>query len=176
MGAVYFVIMTAGAFGYRIPPVAHRRPEGWTSPERSASGMISHRNVHLKDAPKTPRFWLIWLVLCLNVSASIGVTGMASPTLQEIFAGSLVGAPEVGSGKLDDGQLKAIAAGFTGLPSLFNIGSRFFRASLSDRIGRKVTCATFFGLGIALHALAPWAAGIGSTALFVALVGVVLPM
>ena len=57
--------------------------------------MISKNNVHLKDAHKTPQFWLIWWVLCLNVSAGIGVIGMASPMLQEIFAGTLIGQPAV---------------------------------------------------------------------------------
>jgi hypothetical protein len=57
--------------------------------------MISQHNVHLKDAHKTPQFWLIRWVLCLNVSAGIGVIGMASPMLQEIFAGSLIGLPGV---------------------------------------------------------------------------------
>ncbi len=91
----------------------------------------------------------------LNVSAGIGVIGMASPMLQEIFAGSLIGLPDVKFGQLNDQQrllVAAIAAGFTGLLSLFNIGGRFFWASLSDKIGRKMTYYTFFALGIALYA------------------------
>jgi len=74
------------------------------------------------------------------VSAGIGVIGMASPMLQEIFAGKLIGLPDVGFNALSVAQkasIAAIAAGFTGLLSLFNIGGRFFWASLSDRIGRK---------------------------------------
>lgn len=65
--------------------------------------------------------------------------GMASPMLQEIFAGSLIGRPYLTFSQLDTaqkGQLAAIAAGLTGLLSLFNIGGRFFWASLSDKIGR----------------------------------------
>ena len=53
--------------------------------------MITQHHVHLRDAHKTPQFWLIWAVLCLNVAAGIGVIGMASPMLQEIFGGSLIG-------------------------------------------------------------------------------------
>src|SRR5712691_4352629 len=75
LGAIYFVAMLAGAFGYRLPP-AGWRPEGWTPPEK-ANAMISQYNVHLNDAHKTPQFWLIWWVLCMNVSAGIGVIGMA---------------------------------------------------------------------------------------------------
>jgi MFS family permease len=177
MGAIYFVFMLVGAFGYRLPP-AGWRPEGWTPPD-SANAMITQKHVHLRDAHKTPQFWLIWGVLCLNVSAGIGVIGMASPMLQEIFGGSLIGHPEVKFLQLDDSQraaIAAIAAGFTGLISLFNIGGRFFWASLSDYIGRKNTYYTFFLLGIALYAGAPWAAHFGSKALFVAFFCVILSM
>src|SRR5438132_715599 len=141
--------------------------------------MISQNNVHLNDAHKTPQFWLIWGVLCLNVSAGIGVIGMASPMLQEIFAGKLIGLPDVGFNQLDATQkatIAGIAAGFAGLLSLFNIGGRFFWASLSDKIGRKNTYYTFFILGIALYALAPTFAAIGSKLLFVLGFGIILSM
>src|SRR4029077_9533070 len=151
MAVIYFVFMVGGAFGYRLPPV-NWRPDGWTPPPGKAKSMITKHQGHLKDAHKTPQFWLVWGVLCLNVSAGIGVIGMASPMLQEIFAGSLIGAPDVKFGQLNDQQrqlVAAIAAGFTGLLSLFNIGGRFFWASMSDKMGRKLTYYTFFALGIA---------------------------
>jgi MFS family permease len=168
--------MLSGAFGYRVPP-AGWVPDGWTPPPSKT--MITAGHVHLKNAHKTPQFWLIWLVLCLNVSAGIGVIGMASPMLQEIFGGKLIGAASVGFTQLDDNQKKAIAtiaAGFTGLLSLFNIAGRFFWASFSDKIGRKLTYATFFVLGIALYALSPSAARAGSVALFVGMMCVILSM
>ncbi len=169
--------MMIGAFRYRVPP-AGWQPEGWTPPAKS-NAMISKSNVHLKDAHKTPQFWLIWWVLCLNVSAGIGVIGMASPMLQEIFAGKLIGLPDVGFNQLttaQKAQIAAIAAGFTGLLSLFNIGGRFFWASLSDKIGRKNTYYTFFILGIVLYALAPTFAAMGSKLLFVLGFGIILSM
>ncbi len=177
MGVIYFVFMVIGAFRYRIPP-AGWRPEGWTPPAK-ANAMISQNNVHLNDAHKTPQFWLIWWVLTLNVSAGIGVIGMASPMLQEIFAGKLIGLPDVGFNQLDATQkatIAGIAAGFAGLLSLFNIGGRFFWASLSDKIGRKNTYYTFFILGIALYALAPTFAAMGSKLLFVLGFGIILSM
>ena len=94
LGVIYFVFMTIGAFAYRVTP-AGWRPEGWTPPAKKNT-MITQNNVHLDDAHKTPQFWLIWWVLTLNVSAGIGVIGMASPMLQEIFAGKLIGLPDVG--------------------------------------------------------------------------------
>jgi MFS family permease len=141
--------------------------------------MISEHNVHLNNAHKTPQFWLIWWVLCLNVSAGIGVIGMASPMLQEIFAGKLIGLPDVGFNALNaaqKGQIAVIAAGFAGLLSLFNIGGRFFWASLSDYIGRKNTYYTFFLLGIMLYALAPTFAATGNKMLFVLGFGIILSM
>jgi MFS family permease len=177
MGAIYFVFMMIGAVRYRLPPIGWR-PEGWTPPSETKS-MISQHHVRLDDAHKTPQFWLIWWVLCLNVSAGIGVIGMASPMLQEIFAGRLIGLPSVGFNALDTAQkaqIAAIAAGFAGLLSLFNIGGRFFWASLSDYIGRKNTYYTFFLLGIALYAAAPTFAAVGSKALFVLAFCIILSM
>ena len=178
MAVIYFVFMVGGAFGYRLPPT-NWRPDGWTPPPENAKSMITKHQVHLRDAHKTPQFWLVWFVLMLNVSAGIGVIGMASPMLQEIFAGSLFGQPDIRFGQLNDQQrvlVAAVAAGFTGLLSLFNIGGRFFWASLSDKIGRKMTYYTFFALGIVLYAASPWAAHIGSKALFVAFFCVILSM
>ncbi|KQW28078.1 MFS transporter [Rhizobium sp. Root274] len=177
MALIYFVFMMGGAFGYRIPP-AGWRPEGWSAPA-SKSTMITARHVHLRDAHKTPQFWLIWAVLCLNVSAGIGVIGVASPMLQEIFAGSLIGLPDLTFSQLDTGQkaqIAAIAAGFTGLLSLFNIGGRFFWASMSDKIGRKNTYFCFFILGIILYAAAPTLAELDSKAMFVLAFGIILSM
>jgi MFS family permease len=177
MAVIYFVFMLIGAFGYRLPPTGWR-PEGWTPPN-TAKTMITQHHVHLEDAHKTRQFWLIWAVLTLNVSAGIGVIGMASPMLQEIFGGSLIGQPELGFTQLNPEQramIATIAAAFTGLLSLFNIGGRFFWASLSDYIGRKNTYYTFFLLGIAMYALSPWAAHSGNKGLFVLFFCVILSM
>ena len=177
MGLGYLVFMTAGALGYRVPP-ADWRPDGF-APKNAGKAMIASGHVHLRDAHRTPQFWLLWLVLCLNVSAGIGVLALASPMLQEIFGGALIGQPGTALGALDGAQkaqVAAIAAGFVGLLSLFNILGRFFWASMSDKLGRKVTYATFFALGCALYAAAPWAAAIGSQALFVAIFCVILSM
>ncbi|MBV9459567.1 MAG: OFA family MFS transporter [Bradyrhizobium sp.] len=177
LAAGYFIFMMIGAFRYRLPP-AGWRPDGWTPPSEKKT-MISEHHVHLDNAHKTPQFWLIWWVLCLNVSAGIGVIGMASPMLQEIFAGKLIGLPDVGFNALtaaQKAQIAGIAAGFAGLLSLFNIGGRFFWASMSDYIGRKNTYYTFFLLGIALYALAPTFAVTGNKLLFVLGFGIILSM
>ncbi|MGA7803115.1 OFA family MFS transporter [Bradyrhizobium sp.] len=177
LAAIYFVFMMIGSFGYRVPP-AGWQPDGWTAPTK-ATALISRNNVHLEDAHKTPQFWLIWMVLCMNVSAGIGVLAMASPMLQEIFGGALIGKPDLGFSALDTSQkvaIATIAAGFVGLLSLFNIGGRFFWASLSDHIGRKNTYYAFFLLGIALYALSPSFAHMGSRTLFVGAFCIIITM
>ena len=169
MGLIYFVFMLGGAFGYRLP-AAGWKPEGWTPPVNS-NAMITTGNVHLKDAHKTVQFWLIWAVLCLNVSAGIGIIGAASPMLQETFGGRLFGDPSVGFGQFSDEQkanAALVGAAFVGLFSLFNIAGRFFWASLSDTLGRKATYFTFFTLGFLCYAAAPTLATLGMLGVFAA--------
>ncbi len=178
MALVYFVFMMAGALGYRVPETGWK-PEGWTPPPAQVSNaMITQRHVHVSKVWGIPQFWLIWMVLCMNVSAGIGVIGMASPMLQEVFGGSLIGI-QAKFGDLDKDQLKAIAtvaAGFTALLSLFNIGGRFFWASLSDKLGRKLTYVVFFVLGGVLYFSVPGSAAAGSIVLFVAAFCIILSM
>src|SRR5690348_17170535 len=149
MAAIYLVFMMIGAFSYRLPPLGWK-PAGWSPPTSDAAKvMITTKHVHLDKAWKTPQFWLIWAVLCLNVSAGIGIIGIASVMLQEIFGGGLVGQTTLGFAQVQaDAGLKAAAAavgaGFVGVISLFNIGGRFFWASLSDKLGRKTTYVVFF--------------------------------
>jgi MFS family permease len=175
LAVVYFVFMTAGAFTIKVP-ASSWKPKGWTPPAPAVNSMISARHVHVDKAVKTPQFWLIWSVLCLNVTAGIGIIGMASPMLQEVFGGALIGV-EAPFSRLDAGQLAAvaaIAAGFTGLISLFNIVGRFAWGSSSDLLGRKLTYCVFFVLGILLYASAPWSGRLGAVALFVAAFCVIL--
>jgi len=178
MALVYFVFMMGGALGYRVP-ATNWKPAGWTPPvQQTQNAMITSRSVDVKNVFKIPQFWLVWMVLCMNVSAGIGVIGMASPMLQEVFGGSLIGVDATFS-QLDATQLKAIAgvaAGFTALISLFNIGGRFFWASLSDKLGRKTTYTVFFLLGGLLYASVPSSAAALSITLFVGAFCLILSM
>jgi MFS family permease len=118
------------------------------------------------------------MVLCMNVSAGIGVIGIASPMLQEVFGGSLIGVAKR-FGELDKSELASIAgvaAGFTALLSLFNIGGRFVWGSLSDKLGRKLTFIAFFVLGGLLYLSIPFSASAGSKLLFVAAFCLILSM
>ncbi len=178
LAAIYFVFMIVGAMGYRVPPSGWS-PAGWTAPAAaSANSMITSRQVHLSQAWKTPQFWLIWAVLMLNVSATIGIIGVASPMIQEIFGGHLIGLDlkftEVSPDQKK--QIATIGAAFAGLFSLFNIAGRFFWASISDKLGRKLTYVVFFVAGALCYVSLPSSANSGNVALFVAAICLIASM
>lgn len=171
LAVIYFVFMLWGALSYPVPPSGWV-PANWTPPATQNNAMISTKHVHLKNAHKTPQFWLLWLVLCMNVSAGIGIIGSASPMLQETFGGALIGQPDLSFAdiKKDESLTKAAAAvgaGFVGLISLFNIFGRFAWATSSDKLGRKRTYYIFFVLGALMYCTATYVAGFKSLALFV---------
>jgi MFS family permease len=180
LAAIYAVFMLCGAFGYRVPPVGWK-PANWTPPATAKNTMIATRHVHLKNAHKTPQFWLLWIVLCMNVSAGIGIIGAAAPMLQETFGGALIGQHDIGFADIKKDEAltaaaAAVGAGFVGLISLFNIFGRIGWASSSDKLGRKQTYFIFFVLGAILYCTATYVAGLKSLALFVACFCVIASM
>lgn len=147
IGVIYLCVMLIAAFSYRLPAPGWK-PEGWTEPEAAArGGLITSRNVDIDQALRTPQFYQLWIVLCLNVTAGIGVLGVARTMITEIFGSSL---PEV----VDS----AFAATYVVMISAFNMVGRFLWASASDYIGRRNTYWIFFVLGIALYLSIPWTA------------------
>jgi MFS family permease len=159
MGAIYFVFMVVGAIIVRVPAPGWK-PKGYTPPVQ-ATRLITTNDVFVYDALKTPQFWLIWWILCLNVTAGIGVLGQASAMSQEMFPGHIT---------------PVAAAGFVGLMSLFNMGGRFFWASTSDYIGRKNTYFIFMVLGFLLYCTVPYTGSIGSVVGFVCCFLVIISM
>jgi MFS family permease len=159
MGVIYFVFMMFGALVVRVPS-SDWRPAGWT-PSLQPKALVTNANVAVDTAWRTKQFWLLWVVLCMNVTAGIGILSQASPMIQEMFTGRVSA---------------AAAAGFVGLLSLFNMGGRFFWASISDYLGRKSTYVVFFVLGIALYAAVPTFGTLGSIRLFVIACGIILSM
>jgi MFS family permease len=151
MGVVYLVYMMIGALTVRIPAPGWT-PAGFIAPAKPGR-LVTTRNVTADEAIRTPQFYLLWGVLCLNVTAGIGVLSQASPMIQEMFPGRVS---------------PAAAGGFVGLLSLFNMGGRFLWSSASDRLGRRNTYMIFFLLGMALYASVPGFGHAGSIALFVA--------
>ena len=130
MGVIYFLYMMIGVICVRVP-APDWKPAGW-APAAKPKALVTSANVLVEQAWRTPQFWLLWVVLCMNVTAGIGVLSQASPMIQEIFSGRVSA---------------SAAAGFVGLLSLFNMAGRFFWASTSDYIGRRNTYTLFFSLG-----------------------------
>jgi MFS family permease len=159
MGLIYACFMMVGVLLVRIPPPGWK-PEGYQPPAQPRK-LVTTANVEVEKACRTPQFWLLWLVLCLNVTAGIGVIEQASPMIQEMFPGRIT---------------PGSAAGFVGLLSLFNLVGRFGWSSLSDLFGRKVTYMIYFALGAALYSLVPRFGRSGQVILFVASFGVILSM
>jgi len=158
MGLIYGAFMLFGVLTVRIPPDVWK-PEGYVPPPPKK--LVTQANVEVGHAWRTPQFWMLWIVLCMNVTAGIGVLGQASPMIQEMFAGTISA---------------SAAAGFVGLLSLFNLVGRFFWSSLSDLLGRKRTYMVYFVLGTGLYALIPTFGRWGSVVLFVAGFCVILSM
>src|SRR5271167_4278933 len=139
LGLVYTFFMLVGAAIVRVPPPGWK-PANYVPPAQPKK-LVTTKDVYVYQALRTPQFWLIWVVLCMNVTAGIGVLGQASAMSQEMFPGRVTA---------------AAAGGFVGLLSLFNMAGRFFWASTSDFIGRKNTYFVFFSLGAVLYYLLPF--------------------
>ncbi|MGV0005619.1 MAG: OFA family MFS transporter [Candidatus Porifericomitaceae bacterium WSBS_2022_MAG_OTU9] len=145
LGVVYFLVMVVAALSYRIPAEGWK-PEGWTPPpqDESHAKMITTRHVDIDQALKTPQFYQLWIMLCFNVTAGIGVLGVAKTMMGDIFGSAL---PHIVDG--------AFAATYVLMISVFNMIGRFFWASASDYIGRRNTYSIFFILGAILYCSIP---------------------
>lgn len=144
LGAIYFVIMMIAAFSYRVPREGWT-PKGWEPPsEDKQHSMISQHSVHIDEALKTPQFYQLWIVLCFNVTAGIGVLAVAKTMMNEIFGTTL---PDI----VDFG----FASTYVLMISVFNMCGRIVWASASDYLGRRNTYWIFFALGIVLYCSIP---------------------
>jgi MFS family permease len=159
LGIVYAIFMLVGSAIVRVPAPGWK-PEGYV-PSTQPKKLVTANDVYVYQALKTPQFWLIWIVLCMNVTAGIGVLGQASAMSQEMFPGRVTA---------------AAAGGFVGLLSIFNMAGRFFWASTSDYIGRKNTYFVFFVLGFVLYALVPFFGSHGNLPLFILCFLVIISM
>jgi len=145
LGVIYFVVMTIASLSYRVPAEGWV-PKGWKplSDAEIEKKMITTKHVHIDEALRTPQFYLLWVILCFNVTAGIGVLGVAKTMITEIFqkkAALIV--------------TSAFTTWYVMLISIFNMAGRIIWASASDFIGRKNTYYCFFILGIILYSSIP---------------------
>ena len=147
IGLIYLTVMLIAAFSYRLPPQGWQ-PDGWQKPnEDTRNKLITTANVDIDQALRTPQFYQLWIVLCLNVTAGIGVLGVARTMITEIFGTTLPQTVDT-----------AFAATYVVMISAFNMVGRFIWASASDYLGRRNTYWIFFLLGIALYLSIPFTA------------------
>jgi MFS family permease len=156
MALLYAVYMVFGAAIVRVPPDGWR-PEGW-EPEEHVKAMTK-ANLGVDLAWKTPQFWCLWVVLCMNVTAGIGILGQASKMCSDMF-----------------GVSAAVGGGFAGLLSIFNMGGRFVWSSVSDYTGRKTVYSIYFILGALLYCAVPWTQYTQNKALFVLVTAIIITM
>jgi MFS family permease len=161
LGIAYFIIMMFGVFNVRVPAPGWR-PAGFDPTVATTRSLVTSGHVSAADAIKTRSFWLLWIVLFCNVTAGIGILEQASPMIQDFFR----------TGKTSTVSV-AVAGGFVGLLSLFNMAGRFAWSSTSDAIGRKPVYMLYLGGGIVLYLLLA-TTGNKSTALFALLAGLIL--
>jgi MFS family permease len=161
MGVIYFVFMMLGVFMIRVPREGWK-PDNW-SPSAKPQALITTHDVDVSTAVRTPQFYLLWIILCVNVTAGIGIIEQASPMIQDLFHGMIT---------------PVAAGGFVGLLSIFNMAGRFFWSSTSDYIGRKPTYFIFLGLGAVLYLFLPMTGGnrMNNVKLFVGVACVLLSM
>ena len=161
MGVLYFCFMMFGVFTIRIP-APDWKPAGWEAGHGKMK-TVTNVDIPAKAAMRTVQFYLLWLALCLNTTAGIGIIEQAAPMVQEFFKGRVS---------------PAAAGGFVGLISLGNMGGRFFWSSLSDYIGRKFTFMCFFVIGLLLFTAVTFTGinHLNSIALFVLLCVVIISM
>ncbi len=158
LGAIYFCFMMIGSWIVRVPAFDWK-PAGMVAPKTSK--LITTNHVYVYEAIKTPQFWLLWMILFLNVTAGIGVLGQASAMSQEMFPGRVT---------------TVAAAGFVGLMSLFNMADDFSGRLFSDYLGRRNTYFIFFSFGAVLYALVPQTGAMGSVMWFVIAYGLIFSM
>jgi MFS family permease len=137
-GLVYAVFMSMGVLLVRVPPDGWR-PAGWQPAKAAARPLITSADVSVRNAVRTPQFYLLWIVLCFNVTAGIGILEKAAPMIRDFFASTP--APVT----------TAAAAGFVALLSLANMTGRFVWSSTSDLIGRKNMYRVYLGVGALLY-------------------------
>ncbi|MFB4268110.1 OFA family MFS transporter [Nonomuraea sp. GTA35] len=152
-GVVYAVFMSMGVLLVRVPPDGWA-PKGWSPPAARARPLITTADVSARNAIRTPQFYCLWVVLCCNVTAGIGILEKAAPMITDFFTGTPAA---VAAGA---------AAGFVALLSLANMAGRFVWSSTSDLIGRKNMYRVYLGVGALLY-LAIALAGDASKPLFI---------
>ena len=136
LGIIYFVIVVGAAQFYRRAPEGYA-PEGWT-PSVQQQTVRSVREYTLAEALSTPRWYVLWLILALNVTAGAALISVAAPLAHDFTGVALT-----------------TASALVVTISIFNGVGRLFWGWVSDFIGRPFTFLSLFVIQIVAFALTP---------------------
>jgi MFS transporter, OFA family, oxalate/formate antiporter len=152
LGVVYLIVVVLAAQFYRNPP-AGWRPEGW-QPSGAVATAASTYDFSVAEAMRTPQFWMLMLMLFLNVSAGIMIISQASPMAQQLVH-----------------MTPLAAAGMVGLISIFNGAGRVFWAFVSDYIGRARVYFLLYAIQAVVLFTLPHLTSVGSFSAALAIIG-----
>jgi OFA family oxalate/formate antiporter-like MFS transporter len=152
LGAVYLVLVVVAAQCYRNPP-AGWRPTGW-APRGSVAKAASTYDFSIREAMSTRQFWMLWLMLFLNVSAGIMIISQASPMAQQLVH-----------------MTPIAAAGMVGVISIFNGAGRVFWAWVSDAIGRARVYLLLYAIQAVIFFALPRMTSVGLFSAALAIIG-----
>ena len=136
-GVVYAIFMALGVLLIRVP-APDWKPAGWI-PSAHKKPLVTTAQVSAKNAIRTPQFWLLWIVLCFNVTAGIGILERAQPMILDFFTGTSQQISPV------------VASGFVALLSFANMAGRLGWSSASDVVGRKNIYMFYLGFGALMY-------------------------
>ena len=141
LGLAYFVAAPLAGWFMRNPPESGILDAPMVrSPLRQGNADYT-----LGQAVRTRQWWILWLILFLNVTAGISLISQQAPLYQELA-----------------GVSAAVAAGMVGLASIGNALGRVFWAWSSDYLTRRATFVLLFLIQVALFWVLP---GLGSAAM-----------
>ena len=136
LGIIYLVIVVVAAQFYRRAPDGYA-PAGWTPSAKQQTDSAA-RQYTLGEALTSPRWYVLWLILALNVTAGAALISVAAPLAHDFTGVTL-----------------AEASALVVTISIFNGVGRFFWGWVSDTIGRPFTFLSLFVIQIIAFALTP---------------------
>jgi OFA family oxalate/formate antiporter-like MFS transporter len=146
-GIIFLILVTGSAQLFKNPP-AGWLPKGFTPAATTVSAADSFT---FGEAVKTRQWWMLWAMLCLNVSAGLGLISQHSPLAQDIYK-KTYGL----TGDLTPEQVAIVAAAggaVVAYAAIFNGLGRLFWAKISDNIGRKMVFLIMFATQAVLYVL-----------------------
>ncbi|MDD5475841.1 MAG: OFA family MFS transporter, partial [Syntrophales bacterium] len=143
-GIIFLVLVTGAAQFFRNPP-AGWLPAGFTP---SATTVSAADSFTFGEAVRRPQWWMLWAMLCLNVSAGLGLISQLSPISQDLYRP--LADPTLGPEALAV-VLASAGGAVVAYSAIFNGLGRLFWAKISDNIGRKAVFSIMFATQAVLY-------------------------